>query len=94
MYGVELLSASDSVDHAMATPEKESMQHLGPTGECWIIGEIVDNDRYLTHMFLSSVVHEVGDSYAEYPGSREGRQGHSGRSRSDPCLYVGPSSLS
>ena len=47
MQGVELLSSSDSADCAMTTSVIESMQHLGLTGEFWIIGEVVDNDQYL-----------------------------------------------
>ena len=37
------------------------MQHIGLTGECWIIGEVVDNDQYLKHILVSSVLHEVCD---------------------------------
>ena len=46
MQGVELLGSIDSADHIMTTSDAESMQQLGLTGECWIIGEVVNNDQY------------------------------------------------
>ena len=60
VYGVELLSSNDSADHVMTTSDIESMHHLGMTGECWIIGEVVNNDQYLEQPLVSSVLHEVG----------------------------------
>ena len=56
MSGFDLLSSSDSVEHVMTTYDIERMQHLGLTGECWIIGEVVNTDQYLDHILIHSVV--------------------------------------
>ena len=58
MYGVELLSSNDSIDHVMTTSDIERMEHLGLAGECKTIGE-VDNGQYLKNMLVSSVLHEL-----------------------------------
>ena len=61
VYGVALLSSNSSADHVTTTPDIESMQHLGLTGECWIIGEVVNNHQYLKITIVSSILHDVGD---------------------------------
>ena len=47
VYGIELLSSSDRSDHVTTTSDIESMAHTGVTGECWVIGEVLDHDQYL-----------------------------------------------
>ena len=61
MQGVDLLGSSDRVDHATATSDIQSMQHLGVTGERWIIGDAINDDQYLRHLIVSAVFHDVGD---------------------------------
>ena len=53
VYGVEFLNSSDSAYHVMTTSDVDSMQHLGLKGECWINGEVVNNDQYLKNILLS-----------------------------------------
>ena len=72
VYGVELLSSSDGADHVMTTSGKESMQHLGLMGECWIIGEVLNNEQSLKHITVFSLLHEVGDIMQSIPDLMKG----------------------
>ena len=55
VYGVELLSSSDSAEHVTTTSDIARMQHLELTGECWAIGDVTNNDHYLAQIIASSV---------------------------------------
>ena len=55
VYGVKLVSSSDSAGQVMTISALESMQRLGMTGKVWIIGEVVNNDQYLEHILVFSV---------------------------------------
>ena len=86
--------SNDCASHVMKNSAIERMQHLGLTGDCWIVGEVDNNDQYLVPHDCVLGSSWSGWSYAEYLGYHEGRQDHSCRSRSDPRLFVGPSSHS
>ena len=94
VYGVEHLSSSDSAGHVVTTSDIESMQHLGLTGEFWIITEVVDNDQYLKEPLISSVIHDTGNLMMRIQDLVKGVRGIVIEVESDPRLYVEPSSLS
>ena len=55
IQGVALLGSSNSVDHAMMTSDIEGMLHLGLAGECWVVGEVLNNDQYLQQSLVFTV---------------------------------------
>ena len=51
MQGIERLSSYDSADHVMTTSDMESMQHLGLTGQCWVICEDINKYQFSDELY-------------------------------------------
>lgn len=60
VYGVEILSCSNSVEHFTTKSDIGRMQHPGLTGACSISGTVVNNYHYLKQFLISTARHELG----------------------------------